>query len=111
VVTVPSGPMSEFDRHIGHRKHFQPEELSRLLCDAGFAVRKVARAGFPFYNLYRLGVVARGSKAIADASQPGSAPSRATQLAFAAFRLLLRTDIRSSRWGWQLTAIANRTER
>ena len=24
VVTVPGGPMSAFDRHIGHRRHFSP---------------------------------------------------------------------------------------
>ena len=31
VVTVPGGPMSAFDRHIGHRQHFTRESISRVL--------------------------------------------------------------------------------
>ncbi len=29
VVTVPGGPMSAFDRHIGHRQHFTPSPCGR----------------------------------------------------------------------------------
>jgi trans-aconitate methyltransferase len=35
VVTVPGGPMSAFDRHIGHRRHFTAGALEGLLEDAG----------------------------------------------------------------------------
>ena len=38
VVTVPGGPMSSFDRHIGHRQHFTAAGLAQLLGDAGFEV-------------------------------------------------------------------------
>ena len=31
VVTVPGGPMSAFDRHIGHRRHFSPEDLREVM--------------------------------------------------------------------------------
>jgi SAM-dependent methyltransferase len=51
VVTVPGGPMSAFDRRIGHRRHFTPKTLSHLLEESGFRVRHVQRAGFPFSNL------------------------------------------------------------
>jgi trans-aconitate methyltransferase len=51
VVTVPGGPMSAFDRRIGHRQHFTPKTLSHLLEESGFRVRHVQRAGFPFSNL------------------------------------------------------------
>jgi len=38
VVTVPGGPMSAFDRHIGHRRHFTPTALGRILEQAGYQV-------------------------------------------------------------------------
>src|SRR3546814_18015665 len=66
VVTVPGGPMSAFDRHIGHRRHFTPPALAALLTDAGLAVERTDGAGFPFFNLYRLGVIARGHRLVAD---------------------------------------------
>src|SRR6186713_410673 len=56
VITVPAGPMSAFDQHIGHRRHFTPEGLRRLLVDAGLKVESLNGAGFPFFNLYRLTV-------------------------------------------------------
>ncbi|MGZ4402489.1 MAG: class I SAM-dependent methyltransferase [Gaiellaceae bacterium] len=51
VVAVPGGPMSAFDRRIGHRRHFTSKTLSHLLEEAGFRVRHVQRSGFPFSNL------------------------------------------------------------
>jgi hypothetical protein len=44
VVTVPSGPMSAFDRHIGHRRHFTAAELRAVFERAGFAVEWVHAA-------------------------------------------------------------------
>src|SRR5260370_38660235 len=62
VVTVPGGPMSAFDRHIGHRTHYTADRLRRLLLDAGFEVHQVRGVGFPFFNLYRLAVIQRGER-------------------------------------------------
>ena len=31
VVTVPGGPMSAFDHHIGHRRHYDIPDLTALL--------------------------------------------------------------------------------
>src|SRR5450432_711405 len=56
VITVPGGPMSAFDRHIGHRRHFTQARLAQTLVDAGLEVGVVHGAGFPFFNLYRLTV-------------------------------------------------------
>src|ERR1019366_8578622 len=52
IVTVPGGPMSAFDRHIGHRKHYAPEELRCRLEGAGFRVERASGAGWPFFDLY-----------------------------------------------------------
>ena len=63
VVTVPGGPMTAYDRHIGHRRHFQPRELADLLRGAGFDVLRATGAGFPVFNLYRLLMRALGNAA------------------------------------------------
>ena len=72
VVTVPGGPRSAFDRHIGHRRHFTASRLRRLLEESGFEDVTVRRAGFPFFDLYRLVVIARGKRLIADVEESKS---------------------------------------
>ena len=105
VITVPSGPMSAFDRHIGHVQHFSPGALTRLLTDAGFGIESVHGAGFPFFNLYRLLVVARGKKLISDASVENELPASA-RAAMSAFSWLFRFNRANGKLGWQLVAVA-----
>ncbi|HEY2106760.1 MAG TPA: class I SAM-dependent methyltransferase [Candidatus Binataceae bacterium] len=101
IVTVPGGPISQFDRHIGHRKHYRPDELRSLLERAGFRVESAHGAGFPFFNLYRLVVIARGSKLIAEVA---SQPSPAARIAMRGFDRLFRWNLRTC--GWQSVAVA-----
>jgi len=108
VVTVPSGRMSAFDRHIGHRRHYTPELLRSQLSEAGYAVEDVLRAGFPFFNLYHAVVRARGEALIEDAGAEGATPSAAAKLAMAAFQGLFRLNLTRSPWGLQLVALARR---
>jgi SAM-dependent methyltransferase len=104
VLTVPGGPMSAFDRHIGHRRHYSPSELRPLIERAGLEVEQVTGAGFPFFNLYRLAMVLRGRRLIADAKAGGAgAPARALMRLFG---LLFRLNASASRWGWQTLAVA-----
>jgi histidinol-phosphate phosphatase family protein len=103
VATVPGGPMSAFDRHIGHRRHFSPASLASVLEAAGFGVESSDGAGFPFFNLYRLAVNLRGERLVADVSGP---PSWAARLAMSAFRALFRLNLDSGRPGWQNVAVA-----
>jgi SAM-dependent methyltransferase len=102
VVTVPGGPMSAFDRSIGHRRHFTPQVLSQLLRESGFHVERSQRAGFPFFNLYRLVVIARGRRLMRDAGR-GSATAGA---AMSAFDRLFRLNVDRSPFGWQIVAVA-----
>jgi SAM-dependent methyltransferase len=104
VVTVPGGPMSAFDRHIGHRRHFRPAELSGVLEGAGFEVVRATGAGFPFFNLYRLLVILRGRRLIAEASAGGASGS--ANAVMRAFGGLFRLNVSRSRWGWQTVASA-----
>jgi len=108
VVTVPGGPMSSFDRHIGHRRHFAPADLAGVLHGAGYDVLRCSGAGFPFFNVYRSVVIARGDRLIEDTSvgEHGAA-SRGAELAMAVFRPLLRTGTRLSPRGWQTVAVAS----
>jgi SAM-dependent methyltransferase len=105
VITVPGGPMSAFDKHIGHRGHFTPQRLEALLHDAGFSVTALHGAGFPFFNLYRLTVVARGSKLIADVADDRGL-STAARAAMRFFGWLFRYNAHETQRGWQLVATA-----
>ena len=108
VVTVPGGPMSAFDRHIGHRRHFSPDDLREVMSAAGLQVTLVAGAGFPFFNLYRGLVILRGESLVADA-RPHSERSAAGLLVragMAAFRPLFVLNLPRSSFGWQTVGVA-----
>jgi trans-aconitate methyltransferase len=104
IVTVPGGPMTSYDRHIGHRRHFRPDELAGLVRDSGFDVLQASGAGFPIFNLYRLLMQALGRRLIdvAGSTRP-SVPARAAR---SVFGLLLRLNVRLSGRGWQIVATA-----
>ena len=105
LITVPGGPMSAFDKHIGHRRHFTNQELKTLLESAGYQVLAVWGSGFPFFNLYRRVVIARGQKLVDDASKPNSPMSPLARLVMAAFGLLFRFNLSHSKAGWQRLAV------
>lgn len=105
VITVPGGPMSAFDRHIGHRRHFTPNDLRQLLEEAGFEIELATGAGFPFFNLYRSAVILRGRRLISDVAETDGSPSSGlAQVVMAAFDWLFRWN--SARCGWQTLVIA-----
>ena len=106
LITVPGGPMSAFDKHIGHRRHFTNLDLKNLLEAAGYQVQAVWGAGFPFFNLYRRVVIARGQKLVNDASNPNSPMSPLARLVMAAFGLLFRFNLSHTSVGWQRLAVA-----
>ncbi|MGO8685736.1 MAG: class I SAM-dependent methyltransferase [Candidatus Dormibacteria bacterium] len=108
VVTVPGGPRSAFDLHIGHRRHYDPGALARLLDDAGFERVVTFGAGFPFFNLYRLAVIARGRRLIDDVTvqESGASLSAAARLTMRAFDRLFRCNLTATPWGWQIVGIA-----
>jgi SAM-dependent methyltransferase len=108
VITVPGGPMSAFDRHIGHYRHFTKPLLTQVLTDSGLEVERVLRTGFPFFNVYKLLVIARGERLVEQVqSQSGAAtPSLLERFVFAVFRVAFRLNRDDSRLGWQLAAVA-----
>ncbi len=107
IVTVPGGPRSAFDKHIGHRRHYRPDELRSILVDAGLLVDDVYAAGFPTFNLYKLLVIARGKRLIEDVKGPSAGGSKAATVVMRVFDPLFRVARPHSRWGWQLVAVAH----
>jgi trans-aconitate methyltransferase len=75
IATVPGGKMSRFDHAIGHQRHYRPEELARLLTNAGLHVQRVLAWGFPFHNLYR-SAVRLASKLTMPPDGSGGGPSK-----------------------------------
>ncbi len=108
IVTVPGGPMSAFEKHIGHRRHYTPSRLKELLEQSGFQVERTTGAGFPFFNLYKCAGYLRGARLIDDVRKGtgGQPASRLALLAMAAFGVLFHCNLRSSPWGWQMTGEA-----
>lgn len=108
VVTVPGGPMSAYDRHIGHRRHFTPATLRAVLQDAGLEVSLTLRAGFPWFNVYRALVIIAGERLVAEADEQtgGGAAAAILGAAMRGFQGLFRTNLPRSPLGWQMVAVA-----
>lgn len=105
VITVPGGPMNEFEKSIGHRKHYSKDELQSLVAMSGLNVVKTIRAGFPFFNLYKVIALMRGKKLLNDANQKGDS-SFLMLFVLKVFDRLFKFNIESSPFGWQLLLIA-----
>ena len=105
VVTVPGGPRTAFDRFIGHRRHFRSAALRSTLMRADLDVERVSGAGFPFFNLYKLVVLLRGTALVEDVA---GEPSPLAVAVMRGFGILLIPRLNSSRFGWQRTASARR---
>jgi SAM-dependent methyltransferase len=112
IVTVPGGPMSAFDRRIGHRQHFDRQKIRTILEQAGFAVDRVYLAGFPFFNLYRLMVIARGERLAQDVEMKSRGMSATlASLMMKMFHLLFHGNLSDSPFGWQVVAVARKAAR
>ena len=68
IVTVPGGPVTAFQRYIGHRQHYTGDRLRTLLETAGFSVDSAHGTGFAFYNLYMMAVAVRGERLVTQVS-------------------------------------------
>ena len=110
IVTVPGGPMSAFDRHIGHRQHFDRKKIGSILHEAGYSVERTSLSGFPFFNLYRLLIIARGKRLALDIETKSTGISSGlARFAMKLFGVLFHANLPDSPFGWQLIAIARKT--
>src|SRR5438067_9825698 len=109
IVTVPGGPMSAFDCHIGHRQHFERAQIDSMLEEAGYSVERTYLAGFPFFNLYRLLAIARGKRLVQDVETKSAGQSAGlAHFAMRVFQVLFHANLLDSPFGWQVVAIARK---
>lgn len=109
IVTVPGGPISAFDRHIGHRQHFDRRKICSVLEQAGYLVERTYLSGFPFFNLYRLLVIARGRRLARDVETKSAGMSSGlASFVMKVFRVLFHANLLDSPFGWQVVATARK---
>ena len=85
--------------------------FEEVLRDSGLSVAELHGAGFPFFNLYRLAMVARGRALIDDAAAMGKGPPKTERESRdrASFSFSVQDEAPGkTRFGWQLTAVASR---
>ncbi|MFA6222145.1 MAG: class I SAM-dependent methyltransferase [Desulfomonilaceae bacterium] len=107
IVTVPGGPRTNFDVHIGHIRHYRVDSLHLLLEEAGYKVHMVFSTGFPFFNLYKFVILVLGRRFTKDVSswtEPNSLAKIISTIAAKSFEFSLPT----CNWGWQVVAIASK---
>lgn len=77
---------------------------------AAYAVERIYLTGFPFFNLYRLVVIARGKRLTQDAETQSSGTSSGwARGAMKLFGLLFRLNLPDSPFGWQVVAVVRKT--
>ena len=108
LISVPGGPRSKFDKHIGHRRHFDNLALEELLKDSGFNKIDVYRSGFPGFNLYKISTIVLGKRLIKTAASVDSNPI--AHCISRVFFLLMSSSKNRSRFGWQLFAVCKISE-
>lgn len=105
IITVPGGPRTAFDRYIGHRRHYRKRSLETLLRGSGLDVERVSGVGFPFFDLYKLVVLAQGDRLARDVTA-GAERSSLARRVMHLFGMVLRPGRNSRRFGWQMVAVA-----
>ena len=103
IVTVPSGPISYFDRFIGHHRHYTSESLAKELVESNFEVVEIKQIGFPIVNIVRIWCLLRGKKIVLDLANPTKFFDSATGRAITKFFSIIGQV--NSPFGWQLIAV------
>lgn len=103
LISVPGGPRSKFDIHIGHRKHFDHKMLELLLESCGFKQIDVYSSGFPGFNLYKICTIIMGKRLISTPVVPES--GKLMKLIAGIFLFIINRSSNHSRFGWQLFAV------
>lgn len=104
IVTVPGGPRTAFDVHLGHRRHYSVSDLVSLLGEAGYEPAVAQGAGFPFFNLYKLLILLRGRWLSMDLDQSRGISGMALA-AMKTFDWLFHLNHSGTGLGWQIFAI------
>jgi SAM-dependent methyltransferase len=107
IATVPSGPMSYFDRHIGHFRHYSPDSFQKLLAICGLTQVKVVSIGFPLVNVVRIISLILGKRMLSFVTHSDQ-DSWVSKMATLMEKLLFRPSIKTNVLGWQLIGVARK---
>ena len=104
VLTTQSGPVHTTETHVGHIRHWEPDEMRSVLRAAGFSNPRVYNCGWPFHDWSKRAANLRPEQTIRRFGQAqwGSVE----RLTAAVLRVLFRLN--SSTRGYQLVAFATR---
>lgn len=53
IITVPGGAYNSTSKLVGHYRHYNRDELVKMVKSCGFSVLYVREWGFPFHSLYK----------------------------------------------------------
>ena len=102
VLTVPAGPVTPFDRFIGHSVHYTLERITGLLSESGFRVTRAYLWGFPFHTVFRM-AIGRCPGAVEHYRDDRISVLGRALSAFLYYLFFL--NVRSSRLGRQIVAV------
>lgn len=109
VITVPGGPIAAVDKAFGHRRHYSKRDLREMLEFEGFKVQRLGCLGFPFFNLYRIGLLIRGKRILNSIQKMSqSNPGVLSKLLLNIFSWLFRLNFKKGNLGWQLIAVCRK---
>lgn len=104
IITVPAGPVSQFDRYIGHYRHYSKESLLKEIESGGLDVVSIHQVGFPIVNLVRIWCLIRGDKMIKDLTKQNK--KLESKFAKMIIKFITLTSQIDTKYGWQLVAVA-----
>ena len=103
IITVPGGPIAHVDRAFGHRRHYRKKDFRNFLESEGFIVDRIQACGFPFFNIYRFGLVVMGKRVLDTINKMNVAkPSFAKVVSLRIVGSLFRLNLNKLPFGWQL---------
>lgn len=106
VITVPGGPIAVVDRAFGHRRHYTKKSLRKSLEAEGLFIERLESTGFPFFNLYRIGLVIYGKNILGLIEKIStSKPSTILTVLMRIFSWLFQFNKKDGNLGWQLIVV------
>jgi len=106
LITVPSGPISEFDRFIGHHRHYTRKILAGQVSLSQCTLIEYRNIGFPIVNIVRIWSLIRGKKLVTDLENHQAKKNYA--FIVGALRPFKAMSSHYNKLGWQVVAIVKK---
>jgi ubiquinone/menaquinone biosynthesis C-methylase UbiE len=110
ICTVPAGPMSKFDKFIGHHRHYTSKRLHDIFRETNFNNILVNRAGFPGISVVRIATIISGNLFIRSIQKENFAKSTVSKCSLVLLKILFQFSLSNSPLGWQLVLVAHKNQ-